>query len=991
MGLLALLLVPAGPAPAATEHTALFCIGRVDGGAAEFGLTVARWPGYRKAYPKPVVFTVGKSRVGDWPYIHPGSVDGWAGARLHPFTVKFHVKRVPDSPQFLVIGLADSHPAKPPLITVKVNDSAVPGQRAPKGPGPLLHDPSAWGRPAALVFAMPSGGIRIGENSITITLEDGSWAIYDYVLLGSSQTPPKLEVERDDLLEKALAGPLAGVDAIVFAARKLVGDGHWYANFGYYAANAKRLAYREGARLCRLDLRTGKLAVLLDDPKGGVRDPQVHYDGKKMLFSYRKGGTLYYKLCEINSDGTGLRQLTQGPCDDIEPTYLPDGGIMFCSSRCNRWVNCWLTQVAILYRCDADGTNVRMVSSNNEQDNTPWPLPDGRVLYTRWEYVDRSQVLYHHLWTMNPDGTGQMVYFGNMHPSTVMIDAKPIPGTHKVVASFSPQHGRREHDGIITVVDPNAGPDEKRFARRVSRGAGFRDPYPLSQDCFLVARGSTLALMDGQGAIQVVYRLPQADAGAGLWCHEPRPLRARPIERRFAGRDYPDKATGRVVLVDVNEGRNMRGLKRGEIKKLLVLETLPKPINFTGGMEPMSLGGTFTLERILGTVPVEVDGSAYIELPALRSVLFVALDENDLSVKRMQSFLTVQPGETMSCVGCHEQRTLTPPAKARPLALRRPVSRIQPIADVPEVFDFPRDIQPILDRHCLGCHDYGKRAGGVIMSSDRGPMFSHSYATLILRGQVADGRNGSGNRPPRALGSSASLFMRKIDGSHHGARPSAHERKMVRLWIDSAAPYPGTYAALGTGMIGSYAQNCLDRSDTEWPSTKAAMEAMKRRCGKCHVAPMALPTSASDDLGRPPWAGLSRHDPLCRFSRHVLYNLTRPEKSLLLLAPLAREAGGYGMRDPKSKADDGTPAIVEVFPSPDDPDYQKILTAIRDAKKKLDTLKRFDMPGFRPSPCYVRELKRYGIVQNGLAPDAAIDVYAAERTYWRSLWYQPRL
>ena len=219
------------------------------------------------------------------------------------------------------------------------------------------------------------------------------------------------------LLKEFLAGPMAGVDEIIFACRQLNYDPHWYANFGYYAENADRKAYRAMGRLCKLNLRTAQVTVLLDDPQGTVRDPQVHYDGRKILFSYRKGGSENFHLYEINADGGGLRQLTDGPYDDIEPTYLPDGAIVFCSARCNRWVGCWLTHVAILYRCDADGSNIRPISSNSEHENTPWPLPDGRVLYQRWEYVDRSQVHYHHLWTTNPDGTGQMVYYGNLHPA----------------------------------------------------------------------------------------------------------------------------------------------------------------------------------------------------------------------------------------------------------------------------------------------------------------------------------------------------------------------------------------------------------------------------------------------------------------------------------------------------------------------------------------------------------------------------------------------
>ncbi|MFH1719770.1 MAG: hypothetical protein ABIF19_20655, partial [Planctomycetota bacterium] len=512
---------------------------------------------------------------------------------------------------------------------------------------------------------------------------------------------------------------LDACEEIVFACRQEGADGHWYANFGYYAGDEQRKAYRALGRLCKLNVRTGELTVLLDDPEGTVRDPQVHYDARKIVFSYRKGGTDFFHLYEIDVDGTGMRQLTSGPYNDIEPTYLADGGILFCSDRCKRWVNCWLTKVAVMYRCDADGRNIQQISSNSEHENTPWPLPDGRVLYQRWEYVDRSQVHYHHLWTTNPDGTGQMVYYGNMHPGIVMIDAKPVPGTGNIVAVFSPGHGMREHAGAITVVSPKKGPDEPSTARRVSKKGNFRDPYPLTAEYFLVAQDANLLLMDEQGNVQPFYQLPVKLAKAGVTCHEPRPIRPRRRERIIAPRAAMHETTGKLILSDVYKGRQMDGIKPGDIKKLLVLETLPMPIHYTGGMDPISFGGTFTLERVLGTVPVEPDGSAYMELPALRSFFFVALDENDDTVKRMQSFLTVMPGETTSCVGCHEQRTRTPenrnlgsPSLA---ALKREPSRVMPIQGIPDVFDFPRDIQPILDKYCVECHDYDKYDGGVIL------------------------------------------------------------------------------------------------------------------------------------------------------------------------------------------------------------------------------------------------------------------------------------
>jgi hypothetical protein len=783
-----------------------------------------------------------------------------------------------------------------------------------------------------------------------------------------------------------------GVEEIIFARRQPGVGSHWYENFGYYIQDESLKVYGAMGSLCRLHLDSGKLTVLLDDPAGSVRDPQVHYDGAKILFSYRPGGTDYFHLYEIGVDGSGLRQLTSGPYDDIEPIYLPDGRIMFCSSRCNRWVPCWYTQVAILYTCDGDGGNIQPVSANIEHDNTPWLLPNGRVIYERWEYVDRSRVAFHHLWTFNPDGTSQMVFYGNLHPGTLMIDAKPIPGSPSdVVAVFSPGHGRKEHAGAITIVTPERGPDEPAAARRVSKEENYRDPYPLSADCFLVAQGGRLLVMDGQGQTRPLYRVPAELAKAGVECHEPRPLQARPREPVIPSRVDATQATGRLILQDVYVGRRMEGVRRGEIKKLLVLESLPKPINESGKMPPMSFSGTYTLERVLGTVPVEPDGSAYLEVPALRSLFFVALDENNDSVKRMHSFLTVMPGETTSCVGCHEQRQQAPaPAPAATLrALQRPPSRVEPLARIPEVFDYPRDIQPILDKHCVSCHDYDQRSGGVILTGDHGPIFSHSYYILTARQLFSDGRDRlETNLPPRAVGTSASPLMKMLDGKHYGVQLTPHEQDMIRYWIESAAPYPGTYAALGTGMIGGFPKSVLETSDRTWPSSVAAAETIQRRCIGCHGSARPLPRYLSDDMG----LVLSNPDPndtRIRYSRHLMFNLSRAEKSLILLAPLSTQAGGYGLcRESGENGIDDRPTVI--FADTNDPDYQKILALCREGQQRLADIKRFDMPGFRPDPTYIREMKRYGILPATLAADTPIDVYATDHAYWRSLWWQPQ-
>ncbi len=468
------------------------------------------------------------------------------------------------------------------------------------------------------------------------------------------------------------------------------------------------------------------------------------------------------------------------------------------------------------------------------------------------------------------------------------------------------------------------------------------------------------------------------------------PHRTAQREPVIPDRTDPQLETGTLALMDVYKGRNMTGVRPGEIKKLLVLETLPKPINFTGGMDPLTYGGSFTLERVMGTVPVESDGSASFELPALRAVFFVALDENDMAVKRMQSFTAVQPGEVSGCIGCHEQRTETMLPRGNALALRKP-SRIERIADCPEVFDFPRDVQPILDRLCADCHGYqktargGPYAGKVILTGDRGPMFSHAYFTMTIRRLFSDNRNQPrSNLPPRSLGSSASRILKMLDGSHYGVQADQHERKMLRLWIEVGAPYPGTYAALGCGSIGGYLQNRQVNADWDWPTTRAGGEAIARRCASCHRGVKSLPRSLSDERDVSFWQ-FDLNDPRLRLSRHILFNLTQPEKLMLLLAPLAESAGGLGL----CRNEQNRPATV--FSGTSDPDFEKLLAMVAAGKEYLDSVKRFDMPGFRPCGPYLREMKYYGILPINHRDDVAVDPYDLDRRYWESLWYQAPL
>jgi hypothetical protein len=293
-----------------------------------------------------------------------------------------------------------------------------------------------------------------------------------------------------------------------------------------------------------------------------------------------------------------------------------------------------------------------------------------------------------------------------------------------------------------------------------------------------------------------------------MMLHEPIPVRRSPEVPAIAPRTDRSRDTGRLILADVTVGRNMDGVRPGEIKRLLVMEQLPGPFHNSPGFDGITLWGSFTLTRILGTVPVEPDGSAHFEVPALRSLMFVALDENDLAVKKMQSFVTVQPGEVTSCVGCHESRTAAPanPARGTLTALQRPASGIEPIPDAPEIVDFRRHMQPILDKYCVRCHGPERADAELVLSGDRG-VPSHgagrvltSYVALVRRlGEVVDGRNAHGNRAPRTIGSGGSQLISRIDGSHYDVQVTPAEAQLVRLWLDSGAVANGTYAVMDGG------------------------------------------------------------------------------------------------------------------------------------------------------------------------------------------------
>ncbi len=839
------------------------------------------------------------------------------------------------------------------------------------------------------------------------------------------------QAETPGLLARMLGGPMAGVEKIVLCERAQDRDGHWYANFGYQCHNPERYVYGPGGgRLLILNIRTGEKTILLDDPEGGVRDPVVDYEAKNILFSYRPGGTHQYHLYEMNLETREMTQITSGDWNDYEPCYLPDGGIMFISSRCFRWVPCWYTPVGIMYRCERDGSNVRQVSFGVEHENHPWVLPDGRVLYTRWEYVDRHTNGFHHLWTVNPDGSGEMVYYGNTQFGRLFIDAKPIPDSEKIAMIAGPGHGKSEHEGDILVVDPNLGtnntkpkPDENGDANatqlnerqeiqinRHTRASenpksmmAWRDVLPFSEDCFLVCCKDGLYVMDGRGNFECIYRAPSElityQDGQGreqtqpLFVNEPRLLAPRDPEPDIPPRVNYSKTTAQLILSDIYFGRRMEGVKKGEIKSLLIMEELPKPISLNWAPGPYRTrhpgeSGSIIIHRVLGTVPVEPDGSANFEVPAQRALFFVGLDENGIAVKRMQSFVSLMPGEKMSCVGCHENRNQAPDKLqyASLEATKRKPSQIQKIDVIPDsgLIDFPRDVQPVLDRNCVKCHNAKKTAGKVRLDGARTPRWTFGYSSLIEHGQT--GMAGKyfnqaqfGNMPPRSFGSPVSKLLDKArGGKHHGVDMNEKDFQLLATWVDSSACFAGTYASLAMPEPRYPTSNAPRTADTP----------VAEHCGACH-----LPEKAR----RNTWP----------FGKDTWVDLENPSQSYILQAPLSKEAGGLGLcRQAKAKSSgEATPNTAEtkpaaVFYSRDDDGYKAVEQYISDVvngrigtgnwQASVDvTQPAYWQKGFVPSQYYTRELKRYGVLDKKWQPGDDTDWFEIEERYYDIFYAKP--
>ena len=722
--------------------------------------------------------------------------------------------------------------------------------------------------------------------------------------------------------------------------------------------------------------------VIFRDPDGSIYDMNVSYDAQTLWFSYRSKDEKCWHIWTIRTDGSGLRQLTDGPYYDVSPCLMPDGDLVFVSTRRFGYTLCQPGPSSNLHRMSPDGSNIRCVSMNTLSDMSPQMLPDGRVLFTRWEYIDRDLTFRQSLWTQYPDGTVYQLYFGNtIRDVGTFWQARPLPGhSDKAVATFAPHHGFPH--GAIGLIDRDFGPEGPKgkgfiYITKEFPSIGdtrhewsYRDPFPLSEREFLCSYGGggmnryCIFLLDVDDNKRLLYEDPDTDMG----CYFPLPLRPAPVPLAIPSRvEAPaaaalastvDSPTGVCLLADVYRGLEPV-IRRGQVKYLRVMEQVRKTEDLSNrayDQSPVMSYGTYYAKRCWGTVPVEEDGSAHFQTPALREIYFQALDADGRELQRMTSGVQLMPGERVSCTGCHEPRQSSPAAAARfPLAARRPPQSLERPSWLGNdgIVDFPTVVQPVLDKYCVECHRGPKAEAGYDLSGDKTRYFNMAYDNLLGRsrsyrqhnmesGEMMESERAKGKplvhffwllRTPRAVnqplwtGCFASRLLDYLDTDHAGRKIALEDRQRVYLWIDANVPYYGTSAHSRPRSPGNR-DLCTDAATGQLSAwyAKDYLGVFQRRCASCH----AKPDGTTDWEGRFAWI-----------------NFTHPELSPALTAHLSKPSGGRGIDKPQNGR---SPPL---FASPADPDYQAMLRAIETGKRLADAMPEADMPGFqgaRPEP-----------------------------------------
>jgi hypothetical protein len=760
-----------------------------------------------------------------------------------------------------------------------------------------------------------------------------------------------------------------------------------------YSYNAIAPADNGGRRpssICLYDPATRQETVIFHQEKMAIFDMNLSWDGQSILFSGRDKGD--WNIYRIGIDGKGLEQLTDDAFPDISPCQLPDGRIAFISGRRGTYVICQARRAALMYTMAEDGSDVRLISANIDSDHRPQVMNDGRILFTRWDYgIEKNVFARHALWSVNPDGTNMQLVFGNtVEDPGGFWNAKPIPGRPELVSVLGPHHNH--HGGMIGLIWNGRGKEAPRGQgyRWITReypvygdrhyANGYQDPSVINEKQFLVSYGvpdkehklkTGIYYLDVYGNEALVTH----DKG-GLALYNPIRLvaRSRPpvippkidvspwvfVDPEGANRSNQGiDQTGTLIVQDVYRGIS-KHVKRGEAKYLAVMEQIQKSRKMAGGEAwghtPIIGRGTVHARRLIGLVPIEPDGSAHFQVPAYRSLSLNVLNSEGKTLMRMGSDMHVMPGENNSCIGCHEVRegaqAMAPRTSTFPSAAKKqPTIPVAPQSwGTAGIIDYIQVVQPVWDKHCISCHSGPRPDGNVDMTSDRTRFFCQSYEHLVERDIVdhlsvfaLDHDEGT----PKTTGAIVSTIDEYLNKKHCKSKLTWDERLRIYVWIDANVPYYGTNHY--TKVRGVGARDAWEVNNPEVTWSKSVTDTFKRRCMSCHERKVFNPSW----WATPGWVTVTsklwgdkaitshvspnRWQPVGTIGPELRMNLTNPDHSLMLQAPLSKDSGGVGL----CIGEDGK----SIFAGKDDPDYQSMLKSITQGQVRLKETPRVDMLG----------------------------------------------
>jgi hypothetical protein len=586
---------------------------------------------------------------------------------------------------------------------------------------------------------------------------------------------------------------------------------------------------------------------------GSFVSPDLSYDGKTIMFAYVecKGDKAHrhhtdpskghwhegrsYHILKVNIDGTSLEQLTDGTWNDFDPCWLPNGRVVLISERRGGYLRCGrVCPTYTLFDMNPDGSDIRCLSPHETNEWHPSVTNDGMIIYTRWDYMDRYGCTAHLPWITTPDGRNARAVHGNFAPrelrADMELDVRAIPDSHKFVATGAPHHGQAF--GSLVVFDPRIEDDDamapvKRITPEVdfpeTQGGAqvYGTAWPLSEKYYLCVYDPTMQpgigsqgkrghrgrygiyLVDIFGNKELIYR------DSEIACQSPMPLRPRPRPPVL-----PDKSVrvakgqaAEATLALINVYDTLTPWPQDmKIKSLRIYQILPMsvpsgaPPHETSLREPTAGDSVVLARYVLGTVPVEEDGSAHFSVPARKELFFQALDEKGLAVQSMRSATYLQPGEMLVCQGCHEPRHRAPESPRNiPIAMRREPSKPTPDVDGTNPFSYPRLVQPVLDKHCVQCHqnhpNKAPRLDREVVAKGRQKWYA-SYHSLAP--EYGFWQYGHRHRTiPGKYGARVSKLYNILQKGHYDVKLSKEEMHRITVWLDSCSIFYGVYEKEG--------------------------------------------------------------------------------------------------------------------------------------------------------------------------------------------------